>query len=141
MEAQHTVDSKSSKRNNDLRTGLIYLAIDICASVAAQMVLKSAMADLGAFEANAGLGEYLLNMINLKVILGLGLYGIATVLWILCLSKLDLSFAYPVAVMQYLLIFGGAWYLFGEEISLMRVLGMLVIMGGVIILSRDKQLS
>ena len=80
-------------------------------------------------------------MINVQIIGGLILYALGTILWLMCLSKLDLSFAYPAATVQYLLVFAGAWILFNEEISPMRIAGLVVITAGVIIMSLDKSLK
>ncbi|MEZ4826770.1 MAG: hypothetical protein R3C61_10835 [Bacteroidia bacterium] len=130
----------TSKRNDQM-LGIIYLIIDILISVAGQLVLKSAMHNLGEIPDDAPITDYLLRMISLPVIAGLALYGLGVVFWILCLTKLDLSFAYPAGTMQYFLIFIGAWILFDEQINLLRVVGALVIISGVVVMSKDIKLS
>ena len=70
---------------------------------------------------------------------GLALYGCGTVLWILCLTRLELSFAYPVSTVQYLLVFLAAWWLLGEQIPPLRWLGMLVIVAGVLVMSTERE--
>ncbi|MDX2286245.1 MAG: hypothetical protein NW241_18900 [Bacteroidia bacterium] len=118
-------------------TGLLFLAANLVVSVAAQFVLKAAMARLGKFGEGGDALAYLISMINPMVIGGLALYASGTVLWLLTLTKLELSFAYPVATVQYLLVFIGAWLIFDESISWLRVLGLAVITGGVLIISMD----
>ncbi|MEL7339624.1 MAG: multidrug resistance protein, partial [Bacteroidota bacterium] len=59
--------------------------------------------------------------------------------WLLCLTKLDLSFAYPAGTLQYLFIFMGAWWWFDENISLLRIAGLVVIVIGVIVLALDNK--
>ncbi|PSR13194.1 MAG: 4-amino-4-deoxy-L-arabinose transferase [Bacteroidetes bacterium] len=122
----------------DITLGLLYLGVDILVSVAAQLVLKNAMLRLGAFDAGAGWLNYVATMaLDVEVIGGLSLYGSGMILWILCLSKLDLSLAYPIGTLQYILIFVGAWWLFDEQISPLRLTGMLVICLGAFIMSVD----
>ena len=125
--------------STDRWQGIIYLLLNLVVSVAAQFVLKAAVAKLGPV-AERDLVHYILSMVNLPIIFGLLLYASGTILWLLCLTKLDLSFAYPVATIQYLLVFLGAWLLFDETISLQRIIGMLVICLGVLVISLDKQL-
>jgi drug/metabolite transporter (DMT)-like permease len=121
------------------QSGLLLLFLDICLSVAAQLLLKAGMREIGAFELRADWWAYFLQLIHPLILVGLFLYGLATVIWIICLTKLDLSFAYPVATVQYFLIFLGAWHLFGEHIAWNRLVGIIIIFIGVIIISSDKQ--
>lgn len=125
------------RSRQDWVLGLTYLGLNLFVSVAAQFILKAGMADLGAFEPEMGLGSYLWEMLNLQIIGGLVLYATGTILWLLCLSKLDLSFAYPLATVQYVLIFLGAWLLFDETINTMRLTGLGIILGGVIVISLE----
>lgn len=128
-------------KKSDQLTGIFYLILDILISVVAQLVLKHAMHNLGSIPEEAPLTDYLLNMISFPVIAGLALYGLGIVFWILCLTKLDLSFAYPAGTMQYFLIFIGAWILFDEQINFLRIAGALVIIAGVVVMSKDIKLS
>ncbi|MDX1907261.1 MAG: multidrug resistance protein [Bacteroidia bacterium] len=121
------------------RLGLIYLGLNLIISVAAQFVLKAAMARLGGFDAGGDVGAYFLAMINPWIIGGLFLYGSGTVLWLLCLTKLELSFAYPVATVQYLLVFAGAWLILGENIPWLRLAGLAVIGAGVLVISLETR--
>ncbi|MEM6347984.1 MAG: multidrug resistance protein [Bacteroidota bacterium] len=127
-------------KSQDFKIGLVYLAIDILVSVAAQLLLKRGMMELGEFEFSGGV-SYLLSMINPMIIGGLILYACGTVGWLLCLTKLDLSFAYPAGTMQYLFIFLGAWMWFDENISLLRIAGLVVICIGVVVLALDMKKS
>lgn len=123
--------------NNDTLPGLAYLILNLLISVGAQFLLKSGMADLGSFEMSGDLNSYMLSMINWKIVGGLIFYASGIIFWLLCLSKLDLSFAYPAATFQYVLIFIGSWYIFQEQIGIERILGMLIISVGVIVISLD----
>jgi multidrug transporter EmrE-like cation transporter len=78
-----------------------------------------------------------LKMFNLTSIFGLFLYGISALLWMIVLKKVDLSYAYPMVSLGYVLIFIASYYLFGEAINLTRVMGLVVIVIGIIILSRS----
>lgn len=124
-------------KKNDTLFGVLYLFLNIVISVAAQLMLKTGMAKLGSFQVSGDTLLYLFSMINPEIIGGLFFYASGVILWLLCLSKLDLSFAYPAATFQYVLIFVASWYFFSEQISWLRILGMLVIGTGVILISLD----
>ena len=68
------------------------------------------------------------------ILAGLTLYGVATILWLFILTKVQLSVAYPFQSLAYLFAIIGAYFFFGESITLMKVLGVLIIIIGVSIL-------
>lgn len=53
------------------------------------------------------------------------------ILWMQVLSELDLSKAFPLSAISYVLVLASSWLLFGEEISALRLLGSALILGGV----------
>lgn len=65
------------------------------------------------------------------VFCGLAVYALGTACWILCLSYLDLSYAYPFTGLTYVLVVGASWLLFDESVSLQRFVGVLAICLGV----------
>ena len=58
-------------------------------------------------------------------------------MWILGLSRVDVSIAYPLLSLGYVLNAAAAWWLFGEAMTPTRLLGMGVIIVGVYILTRS----
>ena len=75
----------------------------------------------------------------LWIFVGLGIYAVGTCFWILCLSRLDLSYAYPFSGVTYVLVFLASWFFFGDNISLQRVGGIVLICIGVVFVSRGDQ--
>ena len=141
MNRSMQVQDTSISTRNEHNLGLFYLGLNLIISVAAQLMLKSAMANLGGFPEDGQIFDYMAGMITMPVIAGLLFYGAGTIFWLLCLAKLDLSFAYPAGTLQYFLIFIGAWYFFDENISLLRIIGMLVIILGVLVMAKDFKKS
>lgn len=70
-------------------------------------------------------------MVSPFIIGGVLLYVIATVLWFMILSKTDLSYAYPLQSLAYVLGVIAAWMIFKENISITRWLGVATIIAGV----------
>ncbi len=71
------------------------------------------------------------------ILAGICAYGLSMVLWIMALSRVEVSLAYPMVSIGYALTALAAWHFLGEQISLMRLLGIGVIMLGVFIVARS----
>ena len=79
----------------------------------------------------------LLDKITWPIVLGLGLYGISTILWIQALRSVELSFAYPLISLGYVFVFLASYFLFHEAIGLSRVAGLALILGGIFLVARS----
>lgn len=64
-------------------------------------------------------------------------YGLSVVVWIVGLSRVPVSQAYPLLSLGYVLNIGLAWWLFGEVPNAQRVIGVVVIIGGVVLVARS----
>ncbi|UCD84062.1 MAG: EamA family transporter [Deltaproteobacteria bacterium] len=117
---------------------LIFLAIII--SLGGQLSLKTGMNRIGRID-TIDLSSILLLIgkvaLSPIILLGLGLYVVGFVVWLIVLSRVDLSFAYPMISLNYVLVILFSWLVLGEQIALTRLVGALVICTGVIILSRS----
>jgi drug/metabolite transporter (DMT)-like permease len=127
------------KRGVRMNTAIVYILISVVGGAVGQVMLKKGMSSLGPLTLTAEQFTGILWRMatNPYVILGLGIYGLGTLFWLLALSRVDLSFAYPFASLSYVLMLIAAWQLFKEDISLLRVVGTLVICLGVLIVSRS----
>lgn len=74
---------------------------------------------------------------NLPVMSGIISYGISFLLWIKVLSKVELSYAYPMVSLGYVLIMIFSYFLFKENITPLRIVGVLFIIVGVILVARS----
>ena len=67
---------------------------------------------------------------------GLFLYGIATVLWLGVLSRVELSQAFPFVGLSFVLAAVLGYFVFAEAVSAMRVAGIALIVAGVVLVGR-----
>jgi drug/metabolite transporter (DMT)-like permease len=118
---------------------VIYILISVLGSAAGQLLLKKGMNDLGPITLNLiQLPSVLWRMAtNPNIFIGLTIYLIGTVFWLAALSRVDLSYAYPFASISYVIMLVASWQMFGEKISLSRLLGTLVIGIGVLLIYRN----
>jgi drug/metabolite transporter (DMT)-like permease len=64
-------------------------------------------------------------------------YGVSVIVWIVGLSRVPVSQAYPLLSLGYVLNIGLAWWLFGEVPNVQRVAGVGVIIVGVVLVARS----
>jgi drug/metabolite transporter (DMT)-like permease len=64
-------------------------------------------------------------------------YGLSVVVWLVGLSRVPVSQAYPLLSMGYVINVGLAWWLLGEVPNIQRVLGIGVIVAGVVLVARS----
>lgn len=64
-------------------------------------------------------------------------YGVSVMVWIVGLSRVPVSQAYPLLSLGYVLNIGLAWWLFGEVPNAQRVAGVGVIIAGVVLVARS----
>ena len=67
---------------------------------------------------------------------GLACYVVSVVVWVVALSKVPVSIAYPMLSIGYIVNAFAAWYLFGEALSPMKLAGIGVIVLGVFMVAR-----
>jgi multidrug transporter EmrE-like cation transporter len=75
--------------------------------------------------------------LNPPILGGLALYVISVVFWILALSRVDVSVAYPMLSIGYIVSALAGWLLFSEAVSAARVAGIVVIIVGVWLVARS----
>ena len=109
----------------------------------AQLLLKA-----GVNNVTAAIGSFAYSVENIlpvgmrlatqwPIIGGLACYVISVVVWILGLSRVDVSIAYPMLSLGYGLNALGAWWLFGEALTPQRLVGIGIIIVGVYVLARS----
>jgi multidrug transporter EmrE-like cation transporter len=74
---------------------------------------------------------------NLFVLSGLFLYVVSVAVWLLVLSRVEVSFAYPLLSAGYIVNAVAGRYLFQENLSLTRIAGILIIIAGVYFVARS----
>lgn len=70
------------------------------------------------------------------LILAILLYGVATLLWVYILSKIDISFAYPIQSLALPVIIIISSFLFQETLTTNKLIGVIIICLGVFITVR-----
>jgi len=111
----------------------------VAMATTAQLLLKVGMSDAGVRALIDGRrwGGVALNLTqNPWVVAGLSLYILGAVVWLLVLARVELSFAYPFVGLGFIITMLFGWWFLGDALSMQRVLGTLLIAGGVVLVAR-----
>ena len=119
-----------------LSLGLVLCSI--CFAVAGQVLLKSGMNKLTSI-LNSGtpILDVALQFVRTPpIVIGFLCYGFGAIFWLAVLARLDLSLAYPLLALMYVLIPLSARVFLNEEISQGRWVGIIIVIIGVAVLAR-----
>jgi multidrug transporter EmrE-like cation transporter len=106
----------------------------------AQLLLKAGSGALAGIELRAANAFAIAGrlVLNPPIIAGLVCYAVSVVVWILALSRVEVSVAYPMLSVGYVVNALAAWWLFGENLSAARVAGIGIILVGVWLVARSS---
>jgi multidrug transporter EmrE-like cation transporter len=105
----------------------------------AQLFLKAGARQIGHIDFMlADIWSLATRMIgNVPILSGLTCYVCSVVIWIMALSRVEVSIAYPMLSIGYVINAALAWWLFGEAVGFQRLAGIAVIILGVVIVARS----
>lgn len=108
----------------------IFLAINIIFLAIGQILWKLGMSKMNGF-------NIVSIILNPYIIIGAIIYGLATLLWLYILSKEELSLVYPLQSITYVLGTILAIFIFRENVSLLRWIGIVTIIVGATLVARS----
>lgn len=117
----------------------VLLLIAIFLSDIGQLMLKHGVSQVGALSLDLGtlLPAVWRALSNPFVFFGFVLAFSGSIFWLSVISQVELSYAYPMVSLGYIFVAVSSWLLFGENISLLRIAGILIICFGVFLVSRS----
>jgi drug/metabolite transporter (DMT)-like permease len=117
---------------------LLLILIGVVLNAAAQLLLKVGMGRIGHFElSTANVWPVGLQIAtSLPIIGGIVCYVMSVLVWLVVLSRMEVSQAYPMMSLGYIITALAAYFWLGEALGPMRVAGIAVIMVGVYMVSK-----
>ena len=118
---------------------LILLLATVSLNVFGQLMMKKGMSSVGAVTGDLSTIAHTLSraFFNPYVVAGVAAYGFSSIFWLVLLSRVDLSYAYPALSLGYVLITLVSAFVLGEQVSALRWAGVFTICLGVILISRS----
>lgn len=120
-------------------TTLGFILTGVFLNAAAQLLLKAGTNAVGAIHLSMDnwFATGLKLATQVPIIGGLTCYVVSVFVWIIALSRVDVTIAYPMVSLGYIVNALGAWYFLGEAVSAQRMLAIGVILVGVALLARS----
>ena len=115
------------------------LMTGVLLNAAAQLLLKAGTNAVGQFELSAQniLPVGMKLALEPHIAAGLACYVVSVAVWIVGLSRVPVSIAYPMLSVGYIVNAIAAWYLFGESLTAQKLIGIAFIVCGVFLVARS----
>jgi multidrug transporter EmrE-like cation transporter len=115
------------------------LLFGVLLNAAAQLLLKAGTNRIGEFAFALDnlwpVGSRLAS--SPHILAGMACYGVSLVVWIMALSRVPVSIAYPMLSIGYIVNAFAAWWLFGESLAAQKLIGIGFIVVGVWLVARS----
>ena len=116
-----------------MRFGLIFSAIFLAAF--GQIILKIGMEKNG--QLSFTIGHFIKAFTNPVVLGGLAFYGVSLLIWLVVLSREELSFVYPMVAFAYVITTVLAVIFLHESVPPLRWIGLSIIIVGIICIAKS----
>lgn len=121
---------------NLLSFGLVLLGVLLNAG--AQLALKAGTNALGSLVSPDGAVQTVFRVLFQPwILVGLVAYVLSFAIWIVVLSRVPVSIAYPMLSIGYVINVVLGYYIFGESLNWLKVLGVAVIILGVVLVAKS----
>jgi len=115
----------------------LLLFVSISLAIVGQLLMKYGMMIIGTFSVKELLVKFLPMIFQPYVFAGIMCFAVSSVFWLVVLSRIDLSLAYPLVSIGYIVVALFSSVFFSENITLIRWIGILTICAGVFLISRS----
>lgn len=118
--------------------GYLYVFLTILFTVYGQIILKWRISDLNwSLNTTEGIGQmivsYMKFLFDPLIFSGFVSAFVASVFWMLAMTKFELTYAYPFMSLSPALVFIVGIFVLGETFTIGKLLGLLIIMIGIIV--------
>lgn len=112
--------------------------LSVLLNAAAQIFLKKGSSVLAEISLQENLiGSFVKIISDWYILGGLACYGFSVAVWIFALSRVDVSTAYPMLSIGFIVSVLAAYIFLGESLSLLKIVGIIFITLGVLIISKS----
>jgi drug/metabolite transporter (DMT)-like permease len=114
---------------------VVYVIISVVMLAVSQLLLKQGAGQLFQGGGKRSLKDLVIMFMNPYLFFGMLLSGLGAFSWLLALSSLELSYAFPFQSINYFLVPLFAAFFLREKLSPARIIGILFICAGLVVLS------
>lgn len=121
-------------RTSSTIISIAFLLVSVGFATAGQLTLKGAMEAIGRIGTAqvSDAGQTVARAVKEPLLwIGLLLFGISALFWLVVLSRVDLSLAYPFVGVSYIVVVALARFMFHEHVPTLRWIGVSIIAVGI----------
>jgi multidrug transporter EmrE-like cation transporter len=119
----------------------IYIFLSIIFAVSSQLIIKWKMNSFSIDNIGEGILDKFIfattMLFNPYIMLSIIFTLLSGLSWMIAMTKFDISYAYPFTTLGYVLILLLSWLLFGEDINIYKVSGIIFIIIGIYLSSKS----
>lgn len=116
----------------------ILILAAVVVGVAGQLIIKKGVLTLGGIGGGGLLSFFLKAAFSPWIIAGILLYILGTGVWLILLTKVDVSYAYPMLSLGYVFVLFFSFVFLHEPLTLLKVIGTVLIVLGVSLIAIRK---
>ena len=116
-----------------------FIMAGVALNTVAQLCLKQGMLGIGCVNMTASaLAEMAMKaVLNPFIIIGMVCYMASFAVWLVVLSRVEVSLAYPMLSIGYIAAAVAGYYFWGESLGVAKILGIALICAGVAVMFRQ----
>ena len=118
--------------------GHAYILLTIAFTVYGQLVLKWQIGQAGQLPADAAgkIAFLLRQFLNPWILSGFAAALIASLAWMAAMTRFEINYAYPFMSLAFVVVMGFSVLFLGEQLSAQRVAGTLLVVAGLVVITR-----
>lgn len=114
------------------------ILISILLNASAQIFMRKGMLQIGEISFTNSFSKILPQVITSAFLwLSIPCYGMSILIWLIVLSRVEVSFAYAFSSLGYVFVIIMSMFILKEHISTMRIIGVSIICFGIILVARS----
>ena len=118
--------------------GHIYISFVLLLTAYSQLVIRWQVGQAGPLPATAA--EKLVYVVHLLttpwILSSIIATFMAGVCWLLVLTQLEISYAYPFMSLIYIIVLVGGVFIFGDEINFYKIVGTTIVLAGIVVIAK-----
>ncbi len=118
-------------------TNFIIIFTSVALNAFGQLALKFGTNKIGEISLKSNFIDILFASITWPILTGILCYILSVSIWIVALSRVEVSIAYPMLSMGYIIVTFFAWYFLNEQMSFMRLFSLAIIITGIVMLANS----
>ncbi|GHV79033.1 transporter [Spirochaetia bacterium] len=118
---------------------IVLILTSVSLNAGAQILMRKAMMQIGEINIEAkNFISYLPQLLgNIFLWISFLCYGFSILIWIIILSKVEVSYAYAFSSLGYILVTIMGALLLHEHVSMVRIVGIIIVCFGIILVARS----